>query len=180
MKTITAYASRKSISATTKHLGKVTVHVGDRVRFVRLDGVVVEDVVRDCFYQTCSADPRLLFPAVVLTEHSWTALSSLVGITPKVPRKVQMHRSHKIDGVWVSFSRSIVGWIACFGPGRSVMFRQPIKDGVWTARQIMALENICTAQTLADAVRLVKSRYDAHDYEVETRIAGRLSGKAVR
>lgn len=89
-------------------------------------------------------------------------------------RSVQMHRSHKIDGVVLSFSRSILGWVACFGPDRCVHFRQPIKGGVWVARRPMALENICATPTLAEAVRLVKARYDAQDREAEARIAARL------
>jgi hypothetical protein len=90
---------------------------------------------------------------------------------------IQMHRSHKIDGVMVSFRRTIMGWVACFGEDRCVHFRQPIKGGVWVARRPMALENICAAPSLEEAVRLVKKRYDAHDAEVAARVA-RILGAA--
>lgn len=91
-------------------------------------------------------------------------------------KAIQMHRSHKIDGVMVSFSRSIVGWVACFGGSdRCVHFRQPLKYGVWVAKRPMALEPLCVAPTLSEAVRCVKSRYESIDRDTEARIAGRLN-----
>ncbi len=171
----------KSITGINRKLGKITVRVGDRVRFDTNSNLGIhEDVVRECFMQTTVLQPyaeNLTFPAVVLTQHSWTPLSSLVAVIPKEPRAVQMHRSHTIDGVCVSFKRSICGWIACFGPERSVTFSQPTGSG-WVARRRFALEPICVAQTLAAAVTLVKARYDAHDRETEARIAARLKGVA--
>jgi hypothetical protein len=90
-------------------------------------------------------------------------------------RTIQMHRTHTIDGVVVSFRRSIVGWVACFGPEYCVHFRQPIKGGVWVGRRPMALENICVADTLAECVRKVKAHYEAMVRETEARIAARLA-----
>ncbi len=169
------------ITATTKHLGKVTVKVGDRVRFLRPDGVICEDVVRDCFMQTTLLQPyaeNLTFPAVVLTEHSWIALSSIVAKVPE-SNAIQMHRSHKIDGVMVSFRRSIVGWVACFGGSdRCIHFKQPIKNGVWVARRPMALEPLATAATLSALVMIVTRCYKAEDRRIEAKIAARLNGAA--
>lgn len=57
--------------------------VGQRVRFKRLDGVVVEDTVRGCFWQHLHLAPwgeDLIYPAVVLTEHSWTAESNIEAV----------------------------------------------------------------------------------------------------
>lgn len=154
----------------------ITVKVGDRIRFDTNSNIGVrEDIVRECFIQTDSLGNS--FPAVVLTEHSWTPLASIV-VVLTTPKAVQMHRSHKVDGVTVSFSRGITGWVACFGPDRCVHFRQPISGGVWVARKPMALESICVAPTLAEAVRLVKCRYEAMDREIEQRVAARVQAIA--
>jgi hypothetical protein len=164
----------KSISGLNKAGKSMTVKAGDRVKFDTNSNIGIrEDVVRECFMQHDSLGN--VFPAVVLTEHSWTPLSSILGV---IPKSVQMHRTHKVDGVAVSFSRSIVGWVAAFGNHGCVHFRQPLKGGVWVARKPMALENICAAATLADAVRIVKARYDAWDRETEVKIAERLRGVA--
>lgn len=88
-------------------------------------------------------------------------------------RVIQMHRTHTIDGIDVSFRRSIAGWVACFGPDRFVHFRQPVKGGPWLARRPFALEPIASGATLEDCVRLVKARYDAEDRELAERLAAR-------
>lgn len=85
-----------------------------------------------------------------------------------------MHRTQTIDGVQVSFRRTIAGWVACFGPDRWVHFRQPVKEGPWIARRPWALDHIATAATLADCVRLVKARYEAEDRELVERIRARI------
>lgn len=91
-------------------------------------------------------------------------------------KAVQMHRSHRIGGVVVSFSRSIIGWVACFGPDYFVHFHH--RPPVWVARRPMALETLCAARTLTAAVLLVRAHYDAIQRDAEARIAARL--KAVR
>jgi hypothetical protein len=83
-----------------------------------------------------------------------------------------MYRSYRIDGVMVSFKRSILGWIACFGPERWVSFTQC--GSVWVARRRFAGEPICTASSLAGAVRLTKRRFDAEDREIEQSVTSRL------
>ena len=168
----------KRITGLNKSGKAITVKAGDRVRFDTNSNIGIrEDVVREAFIQHDSLGHS--FPAVVLTEHSWTALTSIIEIVvPAAPKAVQMHRTHKVDGVVVSFSRSIVGWVAAFGNHGCVHFRQPLKGGVWVARRPMALENIGVARTLAEAVRLVKARYDAMDRETEARIAAKLKGVA--
>jgi len=88
-------------------------------------------------------------------------------------RVIKMHRTHTIDGVTLSFRRSIVGWVACFGPDRCVHFRRPIKGGVWVAKRPMALEPLATGPTLDAVVRLVKARYDAEDRELAERLTAR-------
>lgn len=166
----------KSITGLNQAGKAMTVKVGDRVRFDTNSNIGIrEDVVRMCFIQTDSLGN--VFPAVVLTEHSWTPLSSILKVLP-ASSAVQMHRTHKVDGVEVSFRRSIVGWVAAFGDHGCVHFRQSIKGGVWVARKPMALENIGAATTLADAVRMVKARYDRMDREAEARIAARLKAIA--
>jgi hypothetical protein len=168
----------KSISGKDQHDKAITVSVGDRVRFDTHSNIGVrEDIVRECFIQSDTLGNW--FPAVVLTEHSWTPLSSVLDVIRATPKAIQMRRTHKVAGVTVSFSRSIVGWVACFGGSdRCVHFRQPIKDGVWVARRPMALEPLCAAGTLAEAVRLVRARYEAEDREIEARIAAKLQSIA--
>ncbi len=88
---------------------------------------------------------------------------------------MNMHRTRKIDGISVSFKRSIIGWVACFGLDYFVHFRQPIKGGVWVARRPIALENICNAPTLDECVRKVRRHHDAIEADVRTRMAARLA-----
>jgi hypothetical protein len=54
---------------------------GQKVRFRRLDGKIVEDVVRACYTAQCLVEPygeNLSYPALVLTKHSWCAESAVV------------------------------------------------------------------------------------------------------
>lgn len=56
-----------------------TLTPGTRVRFVRLDWVVAEDVVRgNIFIQHDTLGNT--FPAVGLTEHSWTRLDHIIAV----------------------------------------------------------------------------------------------------
>lgn len=166
----------KNITGTNRNGKTITLTIGDRIRFVRPDNVVVEDVVRDCFTHHDTLGD--CYPAVVLTEHSWTPLSSCLEVVVVDPKSVQMRRTLTIEGVQVSFRRTIMGWVACFGPGYCVHFRQPIKGGVWVARRPMALENICAAPTLTEAVQKVKAHYDALCRESAVRIAARVQAAA--
>lgn len=64
--------------------GLVTVHVGDTVTFLRPDGVTVSDVVRATFLADlllAPYAPNRSVPAVVLTAHSWTALSTILTVS---------------------------------------------------------------------------------------------------
>jgi hypothetical protein len=54
--------------------------VGQHVRFLRADSAIVEDTVRWCFWQEAKCQPYgedLLYPALVLTNHSWCAESDV-------------------------------------------------------------------------------------------------------
>jgi hypothetical protein len=57
---------------------------GTRVRFLRPDGAVVEDIVRGGVFQQMSLlepyGPNEYFPAVVLTHHSWIAADQITEI----------------------------------------------------------------------------------------------------
>ncbi len=71
------------ITGTGRNGARLTVRVGDRVRFDTNSNLGVrEDIVRACFVQTDSLGNS--FPAVVLMEHSWTALTSIVARTPRL------------------------------------------------------------------------------------------------
>lgn len=51
-------------------------HVGQKIKFKRMDGVVIEDVVRGAFWQHLCLRPwgeDLIYPALTLTDHSWCA-----------------------------------------------------------------------------------------------------------
>ena len=65
----------------TNHTSKF--HIGQRIRFKRLDGKIIEDTVRACFWQHCLLEPygrNLFYPALVLTDHSWTAESNVEAV----------------------------------------------------------------------------------------------------
>jgi hypothetical protein len=54
---------------------------GQKIRFLRIDGVFANDTVRECFIQECKCapyGPDYMFPALVLTEHSWCAESDVI------------------------------------------------------------------------------------------------------
>jgi hypothetical protein len=55
--------------------------VGQQVRFFGPNHDIVTDTVRECFWQEVKCRPYgddLLFPALVLTNHSWIAESDVV------------------------------------------------------------------------------------------------------
>jgi hypothetical protein len=57
--------------------------VGDRVRFLRPDGVIKTDTVRTCFHAfilVAPYAPNYSEPAVVLTEHSWIAVGKVIEV----------------------------------------------------------------------------------------------------
>jgi hypothetical protein len=155
-----------TITGTNRRGNRITVKVGDRIRFDTNSNIGVrEDVVRACFIQHDSLGNS--YPAVVLTEHSWTPLAHVLDIDrPK-------RRTRRIHGVIVSPRPR--GWVAAFDGHGCVHFSQPIKAGVWVARKPMALENICAATSLDEAVRKVKARYEAIDRESKARTAARLN-----
>ena len=69
----------RSIDGTDQNGQPVTVWVGDKVRFDTHSNIGIrEDVVRECFMQDDSLGNS--FPAVVLTEHSWTRLSHILEV----------------------------------------------------------------------------------------------------
>lgn len=58
----------------------INFKVGDRVQFVRPDGIKATDIIRELFVQTVLLEPyahNTTFPAAVLTKHSWMPLSEL-------------------------------------------------------------------------------------------------------
>ena len=68
-----------NITGLTQNGIMLTVKVGDRVRFDTHSNIGIrEDVVRTCFIQTDTLGNA--FPAVVLTEHSWTPLSHILKV----------------------------------------------------------------------------------------------------
>lgn len=86
-----------------------------------------------------------------------------------------MHRSCEVDGVCISFKRSIIGWVACLGADYFVYFRQPIKGGVWVARRPVAQENICHAESLIACVKLAIRHYQAIEAERKARMDRRIA-----
>lgn len=71
--------NNRSIDGIDKNGRAVTVWLGDRVQFDTNSNIGIrEDVVRMCFMQHDSLGNS--YPAVVLTEHSWTALSSIIQV----------------------------------------------------------------------------------------------------
>jgi hypothetical protein len=68
-----------NIHGNGKNGQEISVKVGDRVRFDTNSNIGIrEDVVRTCFMQTDSLGST--YPAVVLTEHSWTPLSHVMEV----------------------------------------------------------------------------------------------------
>lgn len=69
-----------SINGNDSNGNAITIKVGDKVRCVRLGNTNdVVDVVRACFDQHDTVNPNS-YPAVVLTDHSWTPLSNVVEV----------------------------------------------------------------------------------------------------
>lgn len=72
------YKQRRAVPYTTNKTSKFKV--GERVRFLRPDGIVMEDTVRWCFWQITQCQPYgddLIYPALVLTDHAWCAESDV-------------------------------------------------------------------------------------------------------
>ena len=89
---------------------------------------------------------------------------------------IKMRRSMKIDGDYVRFSRSLVGWVAVLGEGYAIHIKQVGK--VWVVRRPYALEPICTAVTLYGAYRRAKVHYRHLQEESKQRIAAKLLAAA--
>jgi len=73
----------QSIEGTGLSGRPIKVQVGDNVRFLRSDGKVCADVVRQAFYAYHLLAPyadNYSEPAVVLTEHSWTPISRILEV----------------------------------------------------------------------------------------------------
>lgn len=64
------------ISGTGRNGNNLTIRVGDKITAVALDGAAFDDVVRTCFMQHDSLGN--VYPAVVLTTRSWSALGDIV------------------------------------------------------------------------------------------------------
>jgi hypothetical protein len=67
----------KAYTVNTKSKYKV----GQVIKFRRADGAIVTDTVRRCFWQHALLAPyaaNKIFPALVLTNHSWCAESDVV------------------------------------------------------------------------------------------------------
>jgi hypothetical protein len=71
--------NQRSIDGTGQNGQAITVWLGDKVRFDTHSNIGIrEDVVRMCFIQHDTLGNS--FPAVVLTEHSWTPLSHILEV----------------------------------------------------------------------------------------------------
>jgi len=165
--------NRESIKSTNRH----TFKVGDKVLVNTQSNLgLVPCTVRALFMQQTTTD-KMPRPAVVLEELSWAYECDCTCARDHKPKAIQMHRTHTIAGVPVSFKRSIIGWFAVFGPDRSVSFRE-VTPGVWQARLRMALEPlIWSAPTLASAVQQTRDYFTRQDAATAARIAARLEAR---
>lgn len=84
----------------------------------------------------------------------------------------------RIDGLDVIYRRSGKCYVAVFGEDYALHFKNPIGT-TWVARRPRALEQICSARSLIDCVRLAKRHYDTLTQERATRVADRLADLTV-
>jgi len=67
----------------------MTIKIGDEVLFVRADGAICCDTVRDTFIYEACLEPyarNTKHDALILTEHSWCYVSDVVGVLPPKER----------------------------------------------------------------------------------------------
>jgi hypothetical protein len=86
---------------------------------------------------------------------------------------IAINRTREIDGVPVSFRRSIAGWVAVLGEDYAITLRQV--GMAWVAKKTRTPEPIATAPTMEEAFRLAKCQYDAMIAETKERVARRLA-----
>lgn len=87
-----------------------------------------------------------------------------------IEKRVQMRRTVWIDGFPVSFSRSIVGWVAVIGEAYAIHIRKPEGSSYWFVKRPFALEPIAKGITLTEAFRNARTRYNDERAEAHARI----------